>query len=83
MCKVLQKHHLTVEINLESICSQKPQSSFLTMLDIDLFTQLMTFLYVLHSTKCLKFKYNHCLELTFPRTHIQEQIHILWGLRLI
>jgi len=48
MCKVSQKHHLTVEINLESICSQKPQSSFLIMLDIDLFTQLMTFLYVLH-----------------------------------
>jgi len=35
------------------------------------------------STKCLKFKHNHCLELTFSRSHIQEQIHVLWDLKLV
>jgi len=48
--KFLQKHRLTVEIIFESTCIQKPQSSFLTMLDNGLFTQLMTFLYVLHKS---------------------------------
>jgi len=50
MCKILHKHQVTVEIIFESTCIQKPQSSFLTMLDMDLFTQLMTFLYVHHKS---------------------------------